>query len=89
MPNPKLGSILPAKGQIEPLYQRLQKTVRASARKAPMIQVKIGGEEQKEEEVIDNIMMVYNQVMHNLPKEGSNIKGVYLKLTMSKPIKIN
>lgn len=89
MPNPKLGSILPAKGQIEPLYQRLQKTVRASAKKAPMVQVKVGSVEQSDEEVIENIMLVYNQVLHHLPKEGSNIKSVMLKLTMSKPIKLN
>jgi ribosomal protein L1 len=42
MPNPKLGSILPGKAQVEPLYKKLQTTVRLSAKKTPVIQVKIG-----------------------------------------------
>lgn len=88
MPNPKLGSIVPSKAQIEPLYAKLQKTIRVSAKKAPMTQIKIGNEAMKDEEIIDNALLVYNQLVHHLPKEASNIKSVLLKLTMSKPIKV-
>ncbi len=88
MPNPKLGTILPGKAPVEPVYEKLQRTVRVVAKKAPMAQVKIGSESMKEEEVIDNILTVYNQVIHHLPKEKSNLKDVYVKLTMSKPVKI-
>lgn len=89
MPNPKLGSVLPGKGQVEPLYERLQKTVRISAKKSPMIQVKIGSEAMTDEQLVDNIMNAHNQIVHHLPKEGSNVKTTMLKLTMSKPIIIN
>jgi len=88
MPNPKLGSIIPGKGNVEPLYEKLQKTVRVSAKKAPMTQIKVGNEAMKDEEIIENIELVYNQLVHHLPKEAGNVRSVLLKLTMSKPIKI-
>jgi large subunit ribosomal protein L1 len=88
MPNPKLGSVIPAKGQIEPLYDRLQRTARVSAKKAPVIQVKIGSEDMTNDQLIDNIMLVYDQVVHHTPKEKANVKSVFVKLTMSKPVKI-
>ncbi len=88
MPNPKLGTILPGKAPVKPLYEKLQRTVRLVAKKAPMAQVKAGSESMKEEELIDNIITIYNQVIHHLPKEKSNLKDVYVKLTMSKPVKV-
>ena len=89
MPNPKLGSILPGKAPVEPLYKKLQSTVRLTAKKTPVIQVKIGNENMKDEEIIENALIIYDQIIHHLPKERSNIKNAMLKLTMSKPIKID
>ena len=88
MPNPKLGSVVPGKGQVEPLYERLQKTVRITAKKAPMIQIKVGSESMDDSEIIENILTIHNQIVHHLPKENSNVRQTLLKLTMSKPIKI-
>lgn len=88
MPNPKLGSVIPAKAQIEPLYERLQRTVRVSAKKSPVIQVKVGDESMPNDKLADNIMLVYDQVVHHTPKEKANVRSVFVKLTMSKPVKI-
>lgn len=88
MPNPKLGTILPGKAPVEPIYKKLQSTVRISAKKTPVIQVKIGKEDMKDEEIIENALLIYDQIIHHLPKERSNVKNALLKLTMSKPIKI-
>jgi large subunit ribosomal protein L1 len=88
MPNPKLGTIVPARGQVDQLYERLQKTVRISAKKAPVIQAKAGSESMGDEEVTDNIMLIYDQTVHHTPKEKANIKNVSVKLTMSKPVRI-
>ncbi len=88
MPNPKLGTILPGKAPVEPVYKKLQSTVRVSAKKTPVIQVKIGKEDMKDEQIIENALTLYDQIIHNLPKERSNVKNVLIKLTMSKPIKI-
>ncbi len=89
MPNPKIGAVVPGKANIESLYERLQKTVKIQAKKTPMIQVKVGDETMKEEDVVENLVQVFNQVLLNLPKERSNVKKVYLKLTMGKPVELD
>jgi len=88
MPNPKSGCVVPPKAALKPLIERLSKTVKVSTKKVPMVQVIIGKEDQKEEEVIDNILTLYKNVVSHLPGEANNIKQVLLKLTMSKPVEI-
>jgi len=91
MPNPKAGCIVPPKTAVAllaQLHERLQKTVKVSVRKSPSIQVLIGKEEMATGDVVENIKLIYDQVVHHLPKEQNNIKAVYVKLTMSKPARI-
>jgi len=88
MPNPKAGCVIPPKTPIKPLYNRLQKLLRIKAG-AEFIQTIVGSEAQKDEEIADNIMTVYNALIHHLPAEKNNIRNMKLKLTMSKPVKIN
>jgi len=40
------------------------------------------------DDVTENVLTVYNSLLHALPNENHNIKDVYLKLTMGKPVKI-
>ncbi len=89
MPNPKAGCIVPPKAPLAPLYEKLQKTVKVSAKKSPNIQVLIGTEEMPVEDVADNIKTVFSQIIHHLPKEQNNVKHGFLKLTMSKPVRIH
>ncbi|NQV08517.1 50S ribosomal protein L1 [Candidatus Woesearchaeota archaeon] len=84
MPNPKAGCVVPPKGSLKPLYDRLQKTIKIVAKTDPIVHCVVGSEEMPDEEVMDNILTVYNQVIHHLPQEKNNIKSAYLKLTMGK-----
>ena len=43
----------------------------------------------KDEEIIENIISVYNSVLKELPKNKENVKNIEIKFTMTKPIKIN
>ncbi len=88
MPNPKSGCIVPPKTNIRPLVERLQKTVRVSAKTSPVAHVCVGKESMDEEQVVDNILTVYNAVVARLPSGKNNLKSVYLKLTMGKIIKV-
>ncbi|MFC1742140.1 50S ribosomal protein L1 [Nanoarchaeota archaeon] len=88
MPNPKAGCVVPPKFAMQPLYDRLQKTVVAKAKVQPVIKCAVGVENQDEAELIDNIMTVYNAVMHKLPNEENNIKKLLLKLTMGAPVEV-
>jgi large subunit ribosomal protein L1 len=89
MPNPKAGCVVPPRGvNLAALYEKLQTTMKVSAKKVPLIQMRVGTEAMPPEHVADNVMFVYDQLIHHLPAEKHNIKAVYLKYTMSKPIKM-
>ncbi len=88
MPNPKAGAVVPPKVQLTPVYEKLQKTVRISAKTSPIIQMMVGTQDSKDEDIITNIDSIYTQIVAKLPQEENNIKSVYLKLTMGKPVRL-
>jgi large subunit ribosomal protein L1 len=88
MPNPKAGCVVLPKTNLKPLYDKLQKTVRILARTRPLIQVTIGREDMADEQLADNLLIVYEQVIHHLPKERNNLKNVFIKTTMGKALKV-
>ncbi|MBW2990079.1 hypothetical protein KY348_00060 [Candidatus Woesearchaeota archaeon] len=90
MPNPKAGCVVPPRGaNLKALYDKLQKTMKISAKKLPLIMLRVGTEEMPAEQVADNILFIYDQLIHHLPNEKHNVKDVYLKLTMSKPVRLD
>ena len=88
MPNPKAGCVVAPKSNLKPLYEKLQKTVRVLARQKPLLQLTIGKEDMSDEQISENLYAVYDQLIHHLPKEGNNVKTVYIKTTMGKPVKV-
>ena len=88
MPNPKAGCVVPPNASLKPLYEKLQKTVRASAKTSPLVQCAIGTENMSSNEIVENGMAVYNSLIHILPNEIHNIRDVYVKLTMGRPVKV-
>lgn len=88
MPNPKAGCIIPPKAALKPLYDKLQNTLKISAKTAPMIQCLVGKESLRDEEIADNIIDIYNQIESKLPKGKNNIKNMLIKLTMGKPVRL-
>src|SRR3989344_2030772 len=89
MPNPKAGCVVPPKAQLQPLYNRLQLTTKVQFKNAPIIQLAVGSEAMKDEDIADNVVSIYNQLVSHLPSQQNNIKSAYLKLTMSSPVRIN
>jgi large subunit ribosomal protein L1 len=88
MPNPKSGCVVPPSADLGSLKERLQKTVQLKSRNSPMVQCIVGSEDMSTEQVADNVLSVYNQVLKMLPNEEQNIKTVYLKKSMSNVIKV-
>ena len=88
MPNPKLGCVVPPVANLEPLVKKLQTNIRLTAKKATNLQCIVGKEDQSDDYIIENVLSVYQTVTKQLPQEKQNIKSVQLKLTMSKPVKV-
>jgi large subunit ribosomal protein L1 len=90
MPNPKAGCVVPPKGaNLAALYEKLQTTIKVSAKKVPLIQLRVGTEDMSPDQIADNIIFLYEQLIHHMPGERHNIKEIFLKLTMSKPVKLS
>ena len=88
MPNPKLGCVVPPNGNLEVLMKKLQASVKLVANKGTNLQCFVGKQDMPEEEIVENVLTVFNTVVKQLPQETQNIKNVQLKLNMSKPVKI-
>src|SRR3989344_2007325 len=89
MPSPKAGAVVPGSIQtLEPLVAKLQKTIRLQTKNELSVKASIGTEAMKDEELIENILAVYNTLVAKLPQEKNNVKYAAIKLTMGPIIKI-
>jgi len=88
MPNPKSGCVVPPNANLKPLYEKLQRTIRVLSKNSPLVQCSVGSEDMELDDVSENAMLVYNTIVHALPNEKHNVKDIYIKLTMGKPVKI-
>lgn len=88
MPNPKAGCIVPPNANLKILQEKLQNTVKLSGKKTPIMQTIVGNEESGDQDIIENIKYIYNNLIHALPQEQHNIKSMYIKYTMGKPVRI-
>ena len=88
MPNPKMGGGVPPNANLEQTRDKLERTVRLTAKKATNLQVLVGKESMDEADLIENIMTVYKAAIQSLPSGEQNIKKIQLKFTMSKPVTI-
>lgn len=88
MPSPHLGILTNTDEKtIKEVVQKVNTAVRLRT-KEPSIKVAIGNENMKDEEIIENILVVYNLLLKNLPREKENLKNIEIKFTMTKPQKI-
>lgn len=89
MPNPKAGCVVPGSiPSLEPIAKKLQDTVRLQTKNETSVKCSIGSESMKDEDIIENILAVYNTLLSNLPQEKNNIKYVAIKVTMGPLFKV-
>jgi len=88
MPSPQLGIILNADDKtIEELKKKINTTVKIKV-KEPSIKLSIGKQAMKDEEIIENALVIYNAILKEMPRDKENIKNIELKFTMTKPVKM-
>ncbi len=85
----KMPKPFPPGANPEKMIEDLKKSILIKVKDNPTIQCPVGTEDMKDEEIEENVKHVFEQIVSSLPKKRAQIKDVYLKLTMSKPIKID
>ncbi|HDD46482.1 MAG TPA: 50S ribosomal protein L1 [Candidatus Aenigmarchaeota archaeon] len=87
-PRGKMPKPVSPKAKVEPFIESAKKLVRIRVKDSPVIHIPVGTEDMEDEKVAKNIEAVYNFIKERLPKGVANIKNVYIKLTMGKPVKL-
>ena len=89
MPSPQLGIILNTDDKtINELKEKINSSIKIRTKDAS-IKIAIGKQSMKDEDIIENVLAVYNALLKSLSKEKENIKNIEVKFTMTKPKKIN
>lgn len=88
MPNPKVGCVIPPKVVLQPIIDRLKKTVRLITKNELVLKCPVGIETMSDKDLEENIMVAYNAVMHVLPQKENNLKSFAVKTTMGAPVKV-
>jgi large subunit ribosomal protein L1 len=88
MPSPQLGILMNAdEKSIEALKEKIDNSVKIKIKEAS-VKLAIGKQSMKNEEIVENILSVYNAIQKILTKGKDNIKNMEIKFTMTKPQKI-
>ena len=88
MPSPALGILMNVNEKvIEELKEKISNSIRIRI-KEPSVKLAIGKQSMKDNEIIENIITVYNAVLKVMPKGNDNMRNIEIKFTMTKPQKI-
>jgi len=87
-PRGKMPVPVPPTADISGLIKRYRKMVFVRMRNQPVIRCRVGTESMKEEEIAENVQTVLKSIEGKLKRGMKNIKTVYLKTSMGKPVKI-
>jgi large subunit ribosomal protein L1 len=88
MPSPQLGILVNVDDKvIKELIERINTSVKVRIKEAS-VKVSVGKQSMKDDDLIENIITIYNAVLKAMTKGKENIKNAEIKFTMTKPQKI-
>lgn len=89
MPNPKAGCVVPVTlPNLQPVKDKLVLLARVQTKNELSVKVPVGTEAMPDDQIADNIFVVYQTLLAKLPQEKDNLKNVLLKLTMGPVFKL-
>jgi large subunit ribosomal protein L1 len=87
-PRGKMPIPVPPNADITALINKHRKTVVVRMRSQPIIQVSVGSQQMKDEELNDNIQAVLRVLDGKLKRGLKNVKFAFIKTSMGEPVKI-
>jgi len=88
-PRGKMPTPVPPTANIEDVIERHRKMTGVRVRGQPILQCRVGTEDMKDEELLDNIQTVIRRVEGRLKRGLKNVGSIYLKTTMGPAVKVN
>ena len=88
MPSPQIGILANVNEKaINELKEKINNTFKTKVKEAS-IKLPIGKQSMKDQDIIENILAVYDIILKEMPRQKENIKNIEIKFTMTKPQKI-
>lgn len=88
MPSPQLGLVLQENDKaIQETLDKIATSLKIRMKEAS-IKLSVGKSSMDDEKIIANVKSIYGAIENALPKKKENVKNVMVKLTMSKPHKV-
>lgn len=87
-PRGKMPIPVPPNADIAALIAKHRKTVTVRMRNQPIIQVPVGSQQMKDEDLVDNTMVVLRVLDGKLKRGLKNVKYAFIKTSMGEPVKI-
>jgi len=87
-PRGKMPIPVPPNADIAGLIAKHRKTVGVRMRNQPIIQVRVGSQQMKDEDIAENAMAVLRVLEGKLKRGLKNVKFAFIKTSMGEPVKI-
>ncbi|MCU0642427.1 MAG: hypothetical protein MUF61_02515 [archaeon] len=88
MPSPQLGIVTSEDPKaIKAMIEKIGSSLKIRVKEAS-VKMALGKESMKDEDLIANANAIYSALVNVLPIKKDNIRSVMIKLTMSKPLKV-
>ena len=87
-PRGKMPIPVPPNADIAALIAKHRKTVGVRMRNQPIIQVRVGSQQMKDEDIAENAMAVLRVLDGKLKRGLKNVKFAFIKTSMGEPVKI-
>lgn len=87
-PRGKMPKPVPLSADPKPLIERSRGIARINVRTQPVVHMLVGREDMSDDQLADNIEAILRAVESRLPRGLRQLKSVYLKTTMGKPVRI-
>ena len=78
----------PTMTNLEPIVNKLKKTVRIQLKNNPVVHAPIGTEDMDDEKLAENAEAVLNAIINKLERGENQVKSVYVKTTMGPAVKV-
>lgn len=88
-PRNKMPQVVPpTMTNLEPIVNRLKKTVRVQLKNNPVVHAPIGTEDMEDEKLAENAEAVLHAILNKLERGENQVKSVYIKTTMGPAVKV-
>lgn len=87
-PRGKMPIPVPGNADLAAIIKKHRNTVIVRMRAQPIIQVSVGSQQMKDEEIVDNTMTVLRMLDGKLKRGLKNVKYAFIKTSMGEPVKI-